>query len=334
MQHDTRELTSFQNIHEIRSPRSPSPLAHQHRSAMGGPSHVHDPEPQKGGFRLPSIAELRLDLSLDEYEAHAALGSLSSASPARPPAPPAPPPAGEYHSSRSSRNRKRDSWYSPSTSSNTSQYPTGPGHLGPLAPPQPYHHSHNHEPSPSSTNPTLSPDLTNQYRFRVSAPPSATTSPSLDRPSSRTMHPHSQGSHGQYPPYSRTHSRNVSSSRPSTSATTTTTQSYPPSSFPFIPAQPPRVTPETAEGEPRRKRRKYEEIERRYLCGWNGCQKAYGTLNHLNDHVSLQGHGPKRRSSGEFSPLCHLYSSGCSRSFLCQSRIRIKDLKSHRQHRM
>lgn len=31
------------------------------------------------GYRLPSIAELRLDLSLEEYETHAALGSLSTA---------------------------------------------------------------------------------------------------------------------------------------------------------------------------------------------------------------------------------------------------------------
>jgi hypothetical protein len=102
------------------------------------------------------------------------------------------------------------------------------------------------------------------------------------------------------------HSRHPSSSRPSTSTTTSTSQSYhlptpahPSSNFPFIPAQPPRTTPEASEGEPRRKRRKYEEIERRYHCGWNGCTKAYGTLNHLNDHVSLQNHGVKRRGSGE-----------------------------------
>lgn len=31
-----------------------------------------------------------------------------------------------------------------------------------------------------------------------------------------------------------------------------------------------------------------------YKCGWNGCEKAYGTLNHLNAHVTMQAHGQKR----------------------------------------
>lgn len=44
----------------------------------------------------------------------------------------------------------------------------------------------------------------------------------------------------------------------------------------------------------KRPRRRYEEIERMYKCGWNGCEKAYGTLNHLNAHVTMQGHGSKR----------------------------------------
>ncbi|KAK3679338.1 hypothetical protein LTR78_000899 [Recurvomyces mirabilis] len=44
----------------------------------------------------------------------------------------------------------------------------------------------------------------------------------------------------------------------------------------------------------KRPRRRYEEIERMYKCGWNGCEKAYGTLNHLNAHVTMQGHGTKR----------------------------------------
>lgn len=48
----------------------------------------------------------------------------------------------------------------------------------------------------------------------------------------------------------------------------------------------------------KRPRRRYEEIERMYKCGWNGCEKAYGTLNHLNAHVTMQGHGPKRTPDG------------------------------------
>ncbi|KAK4043298.1 hypothetical protein C8A01DRAFT_43788 [Parachaetomium inaequale] len=44
----------------------------------------------------------------------------------------------------------------------------------------------------------------------------------------------------------------------------------------------------------KRPRRRYEEIERMYKCGHNGCEKAYGTLNHLNAHVTMQAHGVKR----------------------------------------
>lgn len=44
----------------------------------------------------------------------------------------------------------------------------------------------------------------------------------------------------------------------------------------------------------KRPRRRFEEIERMYKCGWNGCEKAYGTLNHLNAHVTMQSHGIKR----------------------------------------
>jgi hypothetical protein len=36
-----------------------------------------------------------------------------------------------------------------------------------------------------------------------------------------------------------------------------------------------------------------------YKCGWNGCEKAYGTLNHLNAHVTMQAHGTKRTPEGE-----------------------------------
>lgn len=44
----------------------------------------------------------------------------------------------------------------------------------------------------------------------------------------------------------------------------------------------------------KRPRRRYEEIERMYKCGYQGCEKAYGTLNHLNAHVTMQSHGLKR----------------------------------------
>ncbi|KAI7868859.1 hypothetical protein BDF14DRAFT_1684499, partial [Spinellus fusiger] len=44
----------------------------------------------------------------------------------------------------------------------------------------------------------------------------------------------------------------------------------------------------------KRPRRRYDEIERLYHCNWAGCTKSYGTLNHLNAHVSMQKHGNKR----------------------------------------
>jgi hypothetical protein len=52
----------------------------------------------------------------------------------------------------------------------------------------------------------------------------------------------------------------------------------------------------------KRPRRRYEEIERMYKCGWNGCEKAYGTLNHLNAHVTMQSHGSKRTPEGMCFP--------------------------------
>lgn len=39
-----------------------------------------------------------------------------------------------------------------------------------------------------------------------------------------------------------------------------------------------------------------------YKCGWNGCEKAYGTLNHLNAHVTMQSHGTKRTPEGTWAP--------------------------------
>jgi hypothetical protein len=42
-----------------------------------------------------------------------------------------------------------------------------------------------------------------------------------------------------------------------------------------------------------------------YKCGWNGCEKAYGTLNHLNAHVTMQSHGAKRTPEGK--PFQSLY---------------------------
>lgn len=56
----------------------------------------------------------------------------------------------------------------------------------------------------------------------------------------------------------------------------------------------------------KRPRRRFEEIERLYNCNYPGCNKAYGTLNHLNAHVSMQKHGPKRLPAGMYSLLSWL----------------------------
>jgi hypothetical protein len=40
----------------------------------------------------------------------------------------------------------------------------------------------------------------------------------------------------------------------------------------------------------KRPRRKYHEVERLYRCNFQECNKSYGTLNHLNAHVSMQRH--------------------------------------------
>lgn len=46
-----------------------------------------------------------------------------------------------------------------------------------------------------------------------------------------------------------------------------------------------------------------------YKCGWNGCEKAYGTLNHLNAHVTMQSHGQKRIPEGTCQVLFPLIFS-------------------------
>jgi transcription factor CON7 len=56
----------------------------------------------------------------------------------------------------------------------------------------------------------------------------------------------------------------------------------------------------------KRPRRKYEDIERIYNCSYPNCTKAYGTLNHLNAHITMQGHGEKR-TPAEFKETRRLW---------------------------
>lgn len=59
----------------------------------------------------------------------------------------------------------------------------------------------------------------------------------------------------------------------------------------------------------KRPRRRYDEIERLYPCNWPGCQKSYGTLNHLNAHVAMQKHGSKR-TPNEFKEMRKAWRKG------------------------
>ncbi|KAI9719060.1 MAG: hypothetical protein M1812_003690 [Candelaria pacifica] len=51
---------------------------------------------------------------------------------------------------------------------------------------------------------------------------------------------------------------------------------------------------ETGQVKPKRARRRGEQMDKIYVCGWKGCDKAYGQIHHLNEHVVRCGHGPKR----------------------------------------
>lgn len=55
----------------------------------------------------------------------------------------------------------------------------------------------------------------------------------------------------------------------------------------------------------KRPRQRYDEIERLYQCSFPDCNKSYGTLNHLNAHVTMQKHGTKRSPNGKLILSAH-----------------------------
>lgn len=65
----------------------------------------------------------------------------------------------------------------------------------------------------------------------------------------------------------------------------------------------------------KRPRRRYDEIHRLYFCVWPGCDKGYGTLNHLNAHILMQKHGFKRTPAGKCRPTitAQRFTSACNR---------------------
>ncbi|KAI9297321.1 hypothetical protein K502DRAFT_279920, partial [Neoconidiobolus thromboides FSU 785] len=46
----------------------------------------------------------------------------------------------------------------------------------------------------------------------------------------------------------------------------------------------------------KRPRRKYHEVNRKYHCNYPYCTRSYGALNHLNAHIKMFNHGPKRKA--------------------------------------
>lgn len=80
---------------------------------------------------------------------------------------------------------------------------------------------------------------------------------------------------------------------PSSGRTDASSSSIEPSELTFVPLGGP--------AQKKRPRRRFDEIERLYRCGFHGCDKSYGTLNHLNAHVAMQKHGEKRLPTGEFT---------------------------------
>ncbi|WEJ95222.1 hypothetical protein PSN45_002735 [Yamadazyma tenuis] len=49
----------------------------------------------------------------------------------------------------------------------------------------------------------------------------------------------------------------------------------------------------------RRFRRRYNQIVRKFSCSFPGCNKSYGSLNHLNTHIVTKKHG-QRKSKSDF----------------------------------
>jgi hypothetical protein len=160
------------------------------------------------------------------------------------------------------------------------------GHYGPQYPPGPHAMSEGYQQHPGAANPAWRQD----WSPYGPAPHQMNGSPYGHSPSPTTM----AGA-----PNMVATARPVSAQKPNRKRTGDTPTNHPLSQvYSFVPI--PGAT------QNKRPRRRYEEIERMYKCGWNGCEKAYGTLNHLNAHVTMQGHGAKRTPDGMF-PLVRFF---------------------------
>ena len=306
------------NCHSLRTPLlacpPPTPLVFKmsrrgpapgdgasHSEDVGGPqpSSSSSRRPVAGGsssMRLPSIAELRLDLGVEEYEVYQQAQVTHSRASPRPHHPNA------LHSSQHT-----------SLTDNPQAYPAYPSHPGnPVSPRSGYPTDYDHARSPLSyasassiaySNTSQSPKNSRapHSRHPVAANP---TSPPQGQP-----YPYSQPSHtaSSNTPPTAPHAHQGASGRSrgySAGSRPASAQGSRPTGHrgPRLDEQDLVFLPASTESdvEPRRrKRRRWDEIDRKYACNFEGCTRAYGSLSHLNDHVSLQNHGPKRRASGE-----------------------------------
>jgi hypothetical protein len=249
-------------------------------------------------MRLPSIKELRLDLGVEEYERFQQTQVTHSQDSPRPHHPNA------LHSSQHA-----------STTHNPQPYAAYPSHSGnPVSPRSGHPTDYDYARSPLSyasasplaySNSSQSPKNSRapHNRYPMAANPSA-ASPSQGQPYTYSQPPHSASSSTSP---AAPHEYSVASSRSrgySAGARPAASQGSHPTGhrgpridepdLVFLPAS------TESDVEPRRrKRRRWDEIDRKYACNFEGCTRAYGSLSHLNDHVSLQNHGPKRRASGK-----------------------------------
>src|SRR2546430_1173311 len=80
----------------------------------------------------------------------------------------------------------------------------------------------------------------------------------------------------------------------------------------FIAPQDIHFAPQNESEIKKRRRRRADEVERLYQCNWPGCEKSYGTLNHLNTHVRNAAHGNKREPK-EFQNIGRVQKAKLSR---------------------
>lgn len=218
--------------------------------------------PRSGGrVPLPSIAELRLDLGVDEYERYQQARAFS--------AHPLP-----------SSNTTSSTWASP---------------VQPTHPRSSYYDHDFHAPISTTTSPHApfhSPGSPHDTRT-ISYTHSSIIPAHAQHPSGGISYTHS----GPLPLHMRSSSRpryptNISSPpplEPMSPIPLSSNRSLPPSSIPPRPATAASMhhpsssssqqgTISDAEQPARRKRRKYDEIERKFVCNWHGCTKGYAML--------------------------------------------------------